>query len=49
MDRCNELCTKEATGYCTLCAALAERERFIAWWMKTISSLRVSDSACHSR
>ncbi len=34
MDRCNELCTKEATGYCALCAALADRERFIAWWMK---------------
>jgi len=34
MDRCNELCTKETTGYCALCAALAERERFIAWWMK---------------
>jgi steroid delta-isomerase-like uncharacterized protein len=34
MDRCNELCTKEATGQCALCEALAERERFIRWWMK---------------
>jgi steroid delta-isomerase-like uncharacterized protein len=34
MDRCNELCTKEATGQCALCDALAERGRFIRWWMK---------------
>jgi len=34
MDRCNELCTKETTGQCALCAALAERDRFIGWWMK---------------
>ena len=34
MDRCNELCTKEATGQCALCEALAERERFIRWWLK---------------
>jgi predicted ester cyclase len=34
MDRCNELCTKETTGQCTLCAALAERDRFIGWWLK---------------
>jgi hypothetical protein len=29
MDRCNELCTKEATGQCALCDVLAERDRFI--------------------
>ena len=34
MDRCNELCTKEMTGQCTLCEALAERDRFIRLWMK---------------
>lgn len=34
MDRCNELCTKETTGQCVLCAALVERDRFIAWWLK---------------
>jgi hypothetical protein len=28
MERCNELCTKEATGACTLCDKLAERDRF---------------------
>jgi hypothetical protein len=34
MDRCNELCTKETTGQCALCDALAERERFIRFWCK---------------
>jgi steroid delta-isomerase-like uncharacterized protein len=34
MDRCNEFCTKEATGQCALCEALAERDRFIRLWMK---------------
>ena len=34
MDRCNELCTKETTGQCALCEALAERERFIWLWLK---------------
>jgi hypothetical protein len=34
MDRCNDLCTKEATGTCALCDALAERERFIRVWLK---------------
>ena len=34
MDRCTEFCTKEATGRCTLCEALAERDRFIRLWMK---------------
>ncbi len=28
MDRCNELCTKETTGQCALCDALAKRDRF---------------------
>jgi hypothetical protein len=28
MARCNDLCTKDATGYCAVCAALAERARF---------------------
>ena len=28
MERCNELCTKEATGQCALCDVLAERDRF---------------------
>jgi steroid delta-isomerase-like uncharacterized protein len=34
MDRCNELCTKEATGQCALCDALAARDRFIRLWLK---------------
>jgi hypothetical protein len=34
MSRCNEFCTKEATGTCALCDALAERERFIRVWFK---------------
>lgn len=34
MDRCNELCTKETTGQCAVCDALAERDRFIQWWMQ---------------
>jgi uncharacterized protein YjbI with pentapeptide repeats len=34
MDRCNELCTKEATGTCMLCDALAERDRFIQFWFR---------------
>jgi Pentapeptide repeats (8 copies) len=34
MARCNELCTKDATGYCALCEALAERDRFIRFWFK---------------
>ena len=29
MARCNELCTKEATGTCALCEALEERNRFV--------------------
>src|SRR5262249_52806876 len=31
---CNELCTKESTGHCALCEALAERDRFIQFWFK---------------
>ena len=34
MERCNELCTKEATGTCALCDALAERDRFERRWFK---------------
>src|SRR5713101_421373 len=34
MDRCNELCTKEATGSCALCEALAERDQFERFWCK---------------
>src|SRR5712691_8915866 len=34
MNRCNELCTKEITGQCALCDALAERDRFIRFWFK---------------
>ena len=34
MDRCNKFCTKEATGTCALCDALAERDRFIRVWFK---------------
>jgi uncharacterized protein YjbI with pentapeptide repeats len=44
MERCNELCTKEATGACALCDKLAERDRFWEWWFKGgvfIEGLRV--------
>ncbi len=34
MGRCNELCTKETTGQCAVCEALAEHERFIQFWFK---------------
>src|SRR5215468_5007603 len=34
MARCNELCTKDATGTCALCEALAERDRFEKFWFK---------------
>lgn len=34
MDRCNELCTKDAIGTCALCEALAERDRFERLWFK---------------
>jgi uncharacterized protein YjbI with pentapeptide repeats len=34
MDRCNELCTQEMMGYCRLCEALTERERFERFWFK---------------
>jgi hypothetical protein len=34
MARCNELCTKEALGYCALCNVLAERDRFERFWFR---------------
>ena len=34
MDHCNDLCTRETTGQCALCEALAERERFVRLWLK---------------
>src|SRR4029450_2339218 len=34
MDRCNELCTKDATGTCALCEARAEADRFVRFWLK---------------
>ena len=34
MQRCNELCTKEMTGACALCEALAERDRFLRFWFQ---------------
>ncbi|ETX01263.1 MAG: hypothetical protein ETSY1_08005 [Candidatus Entotheonella factor] len=46
MDRCTDLCTKPIKGYCTLCEALAERDRFlrfwgrVAWYIWDISGLR---------
>jgi hypothetical protein len=34
MDCCTELCTKETTGYCALCEALAERDLFEQFWFQ---------------
>jgi hypothetical protein len=34
MDRCNDLCTNDATGSCTLCEARAEADRFVRFWFK---------------
>ena len=34
MARCNELCTKDVTGYCAVCEALAERDRFERLWFQ---------------
>jgi hypothetical protein len=34
VGRCTELCTKEATGSCALCEALAERDRFERLWFQ---------------
>jgi hypothetical protein len=34
VGRCNELCTKDATGTCAVCEALAERNRFLRFWLK---------------
>ena len=34
MDRCNELCTKATTGYCAVCEARAEADRFVRFWFQ---------------
>jgi len=34
MARCNELCTKDTTGTCAVCEALAERDRFLRFWFQ---------------
>ena len=34
MDRCNDLCTKDATGTCALCEARAEADRFWRFWVQ---------------
>jgi uncharacterized protein YjbI with pentapeptide repeats len=34
MDRCNELCTKNTTGYCAHCEARPDRDRAIWFWLK---------------
>jgi len=34
MARCNDLCTKDATGTCALCEARAEADRFFWFWLK---------------
>ena len=34
MARCTELCTKDTTGMCAFCEALAERDRFIRFWFQ---------------
>jgi len=34
VDRCNELCTKDARGSCAVCDALAESDRFVRFWLK---------------
>src|SRR5262245_14360196 len=34
MDRCNELCTKDATGTCAVCEARAEADRFLRFWFQ---------------
>ena len=50
MEHCNELCTKEATGKCALCDALAERDRFIRLWFKGglfIDGIRVLRQWCY--
>src|SRR5215813_5101016 len=43
MGRCNCLCTKDATGTCALCEALAERERFIRVWLFGWLIVRLGD------
>ena len=34
MTHCNELCTKDMTGTCAVCEALAERDRFERLWFQ---------------
>src|SRR4029450_5800380 len=34
MARCNELCTKDTTGTCAVCEALAKRDRFLRCWLQ---------------
>ena len=34
MDRCNELCTKDAIGTCAVCEARVEADRFFRFWFK---------------
>ena len=34
MDRCNELCTKDATGTRALCEELTKHDRFIRFWLE---------------
>jgi hypothetical protein len=34
MQRYNARCTKETTGACAVCEALAERDRFFRFWLQ---------------
>src|SRR5215470_4656917 len=34
MAHCNELCTKDATGNCAVCEALAEADQFLWFWFQ---------------
>src|SRR5215211_1089315 len=34
MAHCNDLCTKDITGTCAVCEALAERDRFFRFWFQ---------------
>src|SRR6266581_3676922 len=34
MARCNELCTKDATGTCALCEVRTEADEFFRFWFK---------------
>src|SRR5215510_788048 len=46
MDRCNEFCTKDATGSCAVCDALAERTRFERRWFQGGILIEISLVAC---